>query len=466
MQQTDPQKLSNRYCPEGMTVEAWQIALRKQFAEQNKFTVSHLDKNRIWGDYMVQSGQNHYRVAFRGVRSNRNYCACLDFRTSGLGTCKHIEAVINHLSEEVPGYPWGTTPFQPDRTSIFISYKDGRTIECSIGKGKEELYAEWQARYFNGTVLPPEHYHLIDQITKEAKELANSFQCYDDVYEMICEYLRLHNWRELVSHKLPEQLLRQPYVQPDCGTSMRQALYKLLYQSYGIMPAPHSETMIEPIIAMMRFISQYDRGRMLVIVHNEVEQNLWHMLLSERGVIDSVYVTMFSEVTKQNTEISGAYSFVYVACGEKLSKWTDPVSIAIKRLVINHLYISVPHLSLFTPLQFSSITQHIDPYLLGPTYLFIEDAKRFFPMTDLPERLPKRLEGLVCFLPEDPTIREVTALPVHSYGDAVMTSDEILPHQLLQALRDAIADPVRRVRLLERLDLILQEEPDKKETYI
>ncbi|MFC2708643.1 MAG: hypothetical protein ACFN0U_02805, partial [Porphyromonas asaccharolytica] len=113
MQQTDPKKLSNRYCPEGMSVEAWQIALRKQFAEQNDFTVTHLDKNRIWGDYMVQSGSNHYRVAFRGVRSDRNYCACLDFRTSGLGTCKHIEAVANYLSEEVPGYPWGTTPFQP-----------------------------------------------------------------------------------------------------------------------------------------------------------------------------------------------------------------------------------------------------------------------------------------------------------------------------------------------------------------
>ena len=61
-------------------------------------------------------------------------------------------------------------------------------------------------------------------------------------------------------------------------------------------------------------------------------------------------------------------------------------------------------LSLFTPLQFSSITQHIDPYLLGPTYLFIEDAKQFFPMTDLPERLPQRLEGLITFLPDDPTI--------------------------------------------------------------
>ncbi len=203
MQQTDPKKLSNRYCPEGMSVEAWQIALRKQFAEQNDFTVSHLDNNRIWGDYMVQSGSNHYRVAFRGVRSDRNYCACLDFRTSGLGTCKHVEAVINFLSEEVPGYPWGTTPFQPDRTSIFISYKGGRTIECSIGKGKEELYADWQARYFEGTLLPPEHYHLIDQITREAKELSSTFQCYDDVYEMIRSYLRLSNWRQLVTKKLP-----------------------------------------------------------------------------------------------------------------------------------------------------------------------------------------------------------------------------------------------------------------------
>lgn len=458
MQQTDPKKLSNRYCPEGMTVEAWQIALRKQFAEQNKFTVSHLDKNRIWGDYMVQSGANHYRVAFRGVRSNRNYCACLDFRTSGLGTCKHIEAVINHLSEEVPGYPWGTTPFQPDRTSIFISYKGGRTIECSIGKGKEELYAEWQARYFDDNKLPPEHYHLIDQITREGKELSSTFQCYDDVYEMIRSYLWLKNWRELVMDKLHDGELPKPYVQSESSLEMRQTLYKLLHQSYGIIPAPRSETIIEPMIAMMRFVSVHEPGRMLIIVHDEEEQLLWHTLLNDRGVTESVYVALSSEVTKQNNEISGAYSFVYVACGEKLSKWTDSLSIAIKRLVISHLYISVPHLSLFTPLQFSSITQHIDPYLLGPTYLFIEDAKQFFPMTDLPERVPKRLEGLITFLPEDPTIREYEPQLATIQSDEPILSDEMLPYQLLKALRDAIANPKRRLRLLETLDTILEEE--------
>lgn len=57
------QKLSNRFCPEGMTVEEWQVGLRREFAEQNPFDVEHLDENRIWGDYLVANGRNRYRVA-------------------------------------------------------------------------------------------------------------------------------------------------------------------------------------------------------------------------------------------------------------------------------------------------------------------------------------------------------------------------------------------------------------------
>ena len=82
-------KLSNRFCPEGMTVEEWQVALRHEFARDNEFIVEHLDDNKIWGDYLVHNGANHYRVAFRGVRSDKNFCSCLDFRTNGLGTCNY-----------------------------------------------------------------------------------------------------------------------------------------------------------------------------------------------------------------------------------------------------------------------------------------------------------------------------------------------------------------------------------------
>ena len=81
-------------------------------------------------------------------------------------------------------------------------------------------------------------------------------------------------------------------------------------------------------------------------------------------------------------------------------------------------------------------------------------------MTDLPERLPERLEGLVTFLPDDPTIRNYEPQQPSTPSDEPAYDDEALPHQLLQALRDAIADPKRRIRLLETLDSILQEEQE------
>ena len=72
-------KLSNRVCPEGMTLEEWQVALRREAAQREMFSVEHMDSGRIWGDYLVRHGDNSYKVAFRGVESDRNFCSCLDF---------------------------------------------------------------------------------------------------------------------------------------------------------------------------------------------------------------------------------------------------------------------------------------------------------------------------------------------------------------------------------------------------
>ena len=54
-------RLSNKICPENMTVEEWQVALRRENARESDFQVDHLDKNRIWGDYLVSSGTGSYR---------------------------------------------------------------------------------------------------------------------------------------------------------------------------------------------------------------------------------------------------------------------------------------------------------------------------------------------------------------------------------------------------------------------
>mgnify|MGYP007110401553 FL=1 len=142
-------RLSNKICPDNMTIEEWQVALRRENARESNFSVEHLDKNRIWGDYLVCSDTGRYKVAFRGVQSDRNFCSCLDFRTNGLGTCKHLEAVSLFLQEHVPGYPWAGLSYAAEYSSMFVSYKGGRSIRIRIGDAYRNEYERLKEKYLS-----------------------------------------------------------------------------------------------------------------------------------------------------------------------------------------------------------------------------------------------------------------------------------------------------------------------------
>ena len=88
-------KLNNVSCPSNMTLEVWQIALRQQQAKKELFVISQIDDKYNPGTYSVinPTTRNEYKVVYRGKGSTWNYCSCYDFKTSQLGTCKHLEAV-------------------------------------------------------------------------------------------------------------------------------------------------------------------------------------------------------------------------------------------------------------------------------------------------------------------------------------------------------------------------------------
>ncbi len=68
------------------------IADRVQRAQDEQMTVRSTEPDRPWSDYLVTSelSGKTYRVALRGTELGQSYCSCPDFRTNGLGTCKHI----------------------------------------------------------------------------------------------------------------------------------------------------------------------------------------------------------------------------------------------------------------------------------------------------------------------------------------------------------------------------------------
>src|SRR6266478_993490 len=80
------------------TTDEDEINRRRARAQAEDFRVSNSDpRHPIFSNFRVQSGSGlTYSVEIRDVRQRQFACNCVDFQINGLGTCKHVEAVLLH----------------------------------------------------------------------------------------------------------------------------------------------------------------------------------------------------------------------------------------------------------------------------------------------------------------------------------------------------------------------------------
>jgi len=78
------------------TTDEDEIARRRLRARTESFQIRNCDPaHPIFSNFSVKSGSGlTYSVEVRDVRARHFACDCVDFRINGLGTCKHVEAVL------------------------------------------------------------------------------------------------------------------------------------------------------------------------------------------------------------------------------------------------------------------------------------------------------------------------------------------------------------------------------------
>ena len=179
-------KISYYVKPEKMTLEEWQVALRKQVAREERFVIKPVDDKMQPGDYSVENSKKQvYKVVYRGAKSPWNYCSCMDFKTSRLGTCKHLEALKLWLRSnkhyrvhnELPPY-----------TSVYLSYKGTRQVRIRIGEEHREEYQALACRYFDSDgVMTEKGFKDYAQLLVDGRKISDSFRFYDDAIDFIVE---------------------------------------------------------------------------------------------------------------------------------------------------------------------------------------------------------------------------------------------------------------------------------------
>ena len=104
------------------TTDQDEINRRRLRAETEEFRITNSDaRHPIFSNFRVGSGSGlSYCVEVRDLRDRQFACDCVDFRINGLGTCKHVEAVLLYLGRRFKRHFMAATRNGSDRLDVVL----------------------------------------------------------------------------------------------------------------------------------------------------------------------------------------------------------------------------------------------------------------------------------------------------------------------------------------------------------
>ncbi len=185
-------KLSHLRRPAELTPDVWQRQLRRQFGRAQKFKVENLGGEPVFSEYRVTNPHSggSYRVAIRGAQPGDNYCACPDFATNDLGTCKHIEFVLARLERRPGGARALRQGHRPRYSEVYLRYGGERQVRFRAGSSCPQAVAKRARLLFSagsGDGLPASKHLQLDEFLDYARKGGHEVRCYDDVLDFIAE---------------------------------------------------------------------------------------------------------------------------------------------------------------------------------------------------------------------------------------------------------------------------------------
>ena len=392
----NPETVPYHRKPSGLSLEAWQIALRKQFVTGKNFGIKKFDGHPVFCDYSVYNPEtkNTYKVAIRNNDQVMNFCTCLDFKTNHLGTCKHIEAVLQKIETTPNLIPLLKKGYTPPYTSVYLQYGMERRVKLRIGTDSSVKFKNIAWEYFDKEMtLTPFGYANFEQFRMQASAIDSDFRCYDDALGFILETREKQRRMQWIDERYPtgeelEGILSTklfPYQQQGvlfaakAGRSMicdEMGLGKTI-QAIGVAELMKEEKGISSVLIVcptsLKYQWQSEIGRFASgsqvqviegfkhIRHNQYESAAFYKIVS--------YHTLSNDLDSINQV---EFDLVILDEAQRIKNWKTKIAQSVKKLRSPYALVLTG-----TPLEnkleeLYSIVQFVDPFKLGPYYQFLD----------------------------------------------------------------------------------------------
>jgi len=394
-----------------MTEEAYdpiqtQIDRRRQRATADIARIVNRGGHVAFSDFDVTSTSGRtYRVQIRSLTEHTNSCACPDYQTNLVGTCKHIEGVLLHLKEALSDEWDSLITEAPPVTQIYLHHAAQTTIRVSLPLPEQKALRDLLAHYFDAEGILSGHLtQTLPALLKEVETLPRRQRARLQVTEEVNRYLdQLQDLENIRRQKewFLEQVARGARSPDVIGTR----LYP--YQQDGMLHLAFGQrTMladdmglgktVQAIAASSLLHQLRDIQRVLVVC----PASLKHQWAREIQRFTSLSVNVVQGPLKQRRPLYRQPAFFTVVNYElvlrdekelehlrpdliildeaqRIKNWRTKTADAVKRLRSRYAFVLTG-----TPLEnrldeLYSVFQFLDPTILGPLWRF---NQRYFQL--------------------------------------------------------------------------------------
>ncbi|MEZ6143710.1 MAG: SNF2-related protein [Zavarzinella sp.] len=381
-----------------------QIDLRRLRAQAGKFQIENLTNKRLFSDYRITNPESGgtYTVQIRGFDVGDNHCTCPDYRSNTLGTCKHIEAVLNAVAADAPEQV-KSRKAAVTRPELILDYT-GERLRLKMrlpGRTSDQLTHLLQ-KYFN-----EEGYwngvHRWDEFVDAMEKVPEQITVASDAMDFLDREIELANLRQQESVWLQElaeigdqATVRQVLNVPLYDYQAHGAIFlacrgrSILGDDMGLGKTVQTLAAIE-LLARYRGISKVlvvspasvkyqwpgqiqqftNRSHIVVDGLKEVRQNLYHAPSFYKLVNYEQILRDFEEISQWEPDV------IVLDEAQRIKNWEAKTTQIVKKLKSRFAMVLSG-----TPLEnrleeLYSIVQFVDERRFGPAFQFLEDHRQY-----------------------------------------------------------------------------------------
>ncbi len=471
--------------PEDLSLEAWQVALRRQFAGEQNFMLKNTGGEPIFSEFEVANPQTKrkYRVAIRGEGLGINYCSCPDYATNTLGTCKHIEFTLGRLRKMKGAKAAFAQGFRPAYSEVYLRYGAKREIVFQMGSQCPASLRGLAAEFFDDNgVLPVGAYHCFHEFLRQATGAAHGgheVRCYDDAMEFVSQARDREELTRRIDAAFPkgaadkafDTLLKVPLYAYQCEGSLfaARAGRCLIADDMGLGKT------IQAIAAAEILFRRADIKRVLVICptslkhqwQREIEKFAGRSAIvvegltatrQERYVAEAFYKIVNYDVVHRDLDAiqQCKYDLIILDEAQRIKNWKTRAAQAVKKLDSDYAFVLTG-----TPLEnrleeLHSIVEFVDRHRLGPMFRFLathqhlDDSGRVVGYQKLGD-ISRTLEPILVRRTKDAVLKELPERLEKQFF-VPMTDQQMAHHEENREIVARIVQKWRRYGYLSEID--------------